>query len=263
MGFILLTGFIAYKLLTKPSARPPANRETFTSTKTPAAYPPPPPPEPDGDLVADLSDDEPPAEAVIAAVSDAFENEQAIAKGQEGERRVNRVLQALGRPYLSNVYLRDELGELTQIDHLVKMQWGIVVIETKTYGGFISGTANPDRWKQSFRKFGSRKYYLFQNPFRQNYRHICVVQYVSGLQKNVFSRVVLAGDARTSLFIHKQVIRLRGLKSELQKRPENAPNIDFTNLDLAWNRLRRQAKANEGCKAEHLGAVKARSFQTE
>lgn len=259
-GLIILAGFIAYRMLTKPSAKPPTGKQSFTSYKPSTSYSSPPPTEPDGDLLSDLSDDEPPQEASVQSVSDAFENEQAIAKGLEGERRVNRILQTLGRPYLSNVYLRDERGTLTQIDHLVKMHWGIVVIETKTYGGFVSGTANPDTWKQSFRKFGSRKYYLFQNPFRQNYRHVCVVQHVSGLQRNVFSHVVLAGDARTSLFVHKQVIRLRRLKTELQKRPEKAPHIEYKDLDLAWNRLKQQAKANRGCEAEHLASLQSRSF---
>ncbi|NHN89714.1 nuclease-related domain-containing protein [Acetobacter conturbans] len=257
LSLIVFIGFVAYKMLTGSSAKqsaPPPRQPSPSYT----SYTPRPAPESAEEPLPDLRDDEPPEDAAVSTVADAFEDERPCAKGLEGETRVNRILKNIGRPYLSNVYLEDDKG-LTQIDHLVKMNWGIVVIETKTYGGFISGTKNPSQWKQSFKKFGSGKYYLFQNPIRQNYRHVCAVQHISGLGGNIFPRVVLAGDARTSFFIHKQIIRLRRLQSELSQRPNDASYIPYEDLDAAWNRLKQQAKTNKGREQEHLASLQARS----
>jgi len=57
--------------------------------------------------------------------------------GRGGERAVRLALARLGLPALHDVVLADALGH-TQIDHLVRTTQGIVVIETKTFSGWIS-----------------------------------------------------------------------------------------------------------------------------
>jgi hypothetical protein len=58
--------------------------------------------------------------------------------GRKGEGAVARVLSALADPVLHDVLLPDPLG-VTQVDHLVCAPDAILVIETKTYGGYITG----------------------------------------------------------------------------------------------------------------------------
>lgn len=208
----------------------------------------------------DLFDNDPPEGAAISRVRDGFQaetrDEAAVRIGREGEDRVDAVLGSLGRPFLSNLYLEDDQG-LTQVDHVVKMPWGIVVIETKTYGGFISGTGDPKRWKQSFRQYGSDAYYLFQNPLHQNHRHFHAVRHVSGLREHVFPVVVFAGRARTSRRVHDQIVRLTRLRSWLYARPD-VGFISDERLDAAWERLRRQAGGNRHRAAEHRMALQTR-----
>ena len=215
------------------------------------------------DPVADLSDDEPPAGFTTSDVPDGLETE-AMLRGQEGENRVNDVLRRFGRPFLLNLYLEDDWG-LTQVDHVVRMPWGIVVIETKTYGGFISGTRNPARWKQSFRQYGSDTYYLFQNPEHQNDRHLRAVRHVTGLAEHVVSLVVFAGVARPSRRVHERVVRLDRLLGWLIERARagssSRPTVDYITdqrLDTAWSRLERHALGNTHRAAEHLAALQAR-----
>lgn len=209
------------------------------------------------DPLPTLTDDAPSADAVIEEVDDALENEAALKVGKEGELRVDRILNRVAMDHLTDVYLEDERG-LTQIDHIAKMPWGLVVIETKTYGGFISGTRNYQEWKQSFRLVGSDKYYLFQNPVCQNFRHLAAVRHVTGLKDHVSSLVVFAGSARTSRRVHNQIVRIKHLKTVMRQRPTTDYLPDWKR-DAAWDALKRHAKANSGRAAEHLDQLKRRS----
>ena len=61
----------------------------------------------------------------------------------------------------------------TQIDHIFVSQFGVFVVETKSMGGWIFGGERDRQWTQMFR--GGRKF-RFQNPLRQNYRHVKAVE---------------------------------------------------------------------------------------
>lgn len=209
------------------------------------------------DPLQTLTDEAPSAGAIIEEVDDALENEAALKVGKEGELRVDRILYRVAMDHLTDVYLEDERG-LTQIDHIAKMPWGLVVIETKTYGGFISGTRDYQVWKQSFRLVGSNKYYLFQNPVCQNFRHLAAVRHVTGLKDHVFSLVVFAGSAHTSRRVHNQIVRINHLKTAMRQRPTTDYLLDWKR-DAAWDALKRHAHANRGRAAEHLEQLKRRA----
>jgi restriction system protein len=72
---------------------------------------------------------------------------------------------------LHNVTLGTPDGT-TQIDHVIISPYGIFVIETKNMKGGIFGTANQAQWKQKIFKHT----FMFQNPLRQNYRHLKAVE---------------------------------------------------------------------------------------
>lgn len=204
-----------------------------------------------------LTDEAPSADAVIEEVDDALENEAALKVGKEGELRVDRILKTVAMDHLTDVYLEDDRG-LTQIDHIAKMPWGLVVIETKTYGGFISGSRNYQEWKQSFRLVGNDKYYLFQNPVCQNFRHLTAVKHVTGLNDHVFPMVVFAGSARTSRRVHNQIVRSKHLKTTLRQRP-TTDYLPEWKREAAWDVLTRHVNANSGRAAEHREQLKKRS----
>ncbi len=120
--------------------------------------------------------------------------ESPSRKGKSGERTVaNRLRQGLPEEYiiLNDVYLPLTDGTTTQIDHIVVSQYGIFVVETKTYSGWIFGNENSAQWTQSIYGKKSR----FQNPLRQNYLHICALSESLGLDKSFFHSVVaFTGD---------------------------------------------------------------------
>jgi len=75
----------------------------------------------------------------------------------------------------------------TQIDQLVISRYGIFVIEIKNYKGWIFGGEKDPTWTQSF----FRQKHSFQNPLRQNYKHIKSLQELTGLSQDKFKSVIV------------------------------------------------------------------------
>lgn len=57
---------------------------------------------------------------------------------------------------------------LALIDHVVISKYGVFVIETKNYRGWIIGNEKSEYWTQVIYKRKERLY----NPIKQNYGHI-------------------------------------------------------------------------------------------
>jgi len=72
---------------------------------------------------------------------------------------------------MNNITLQFEDGT-TQIDHILVSRYGIFVIETKHYKGWIFGDANSRNWTEVIYGYRSK----FMNPIHQNFKHIVAVQ---------------------------------------------------------------------------------------
>lgn len=116
-------------------------------------------------------------------------------KGRSGEFRVNAGLRLLlGRKsyyLMKNVTL--PIGDgTTQIDQLIVSQFGVFVVETKNMTGWIFGQADQPQWTQVIYHHRQK----FQNPLRQNYKHVKSVQQILGLGRDqIFNCVVFVGDS--------------------------------------------------------------------
>lgn len=88
---------------------------------------------------------------------------------------------------LNNVTLPLANGGSTQIDHVIVSVYGIFVIETKNYKGWIYGSEKQKQWTQAFPN-GSK--YKFQNPLRQNYLHIKTLVDLLGLELSYFHSMI-------------------------------------------------------------------------
>lgn len=60
----------------------------------------------------------------------------------------------------------------TQIDHILVSRFGVFVIETKDYKGWIFANENLANWTQVLFKAK----FKFQNPILQNFRHVSAVE---------------------------------------------------------------------------------------
>ena len=116
-------------------------------------------------------------------------------KGAVGESRVNRGLQRFLPEDDYKVFADLTLpsrGGTTQIDHVVVSRFGIFVIEVKNMQGWIFGRADQAKWTQTIYQKKTR----FQNPLRQNYKHVKAVQDALGIaEKQIHNLVVFAGSA--------------------------------------------------------------------
>ncbi|MDR6542813.1 nuclease-related domain-containing protein [Acinetobacter bereziniae] len=99
-------------------------------------------------------------------------------KGKLGEfavsTHVKLYLDKQNYSLLNDCTLLDEQNQTTQIDHILLSPFGIFVIETKNYKGWIFGSERQKNWTQKIYK----KSYKFQNPLHQNYKHQKVLEYV-------------------------------------------------------------------------------------
>lgn len=114
-------------------------------------------------------------------------------KGLMGELLVVSLAKVfLSKKYhaLHNVTLPTDCGT-TQIDHIYVSRFGVFVVETKNMKGWIFGGERQPQWTQSFYK----NKYRFQNPIRQNYKHIKELSAVLNIpMAKLHSVIVFTGD---------------------------------------------------------------------
>ncbi|MDR6677228.1 hypothetical protein J2W58_001414 [Pseudomonas psychrotolerans] len=77
---------------------------------------------------------------------------------------------------LNNVTLPTPDGT-TQIDHVVLSRYSIFVVETKNMSGWIFGSERQAQWTQKLYK----RTFKFQNPLRQNYKHLKALEATLGV----------------------------------------------------------------------------------
>ena len=120
-------------------------------------------------------------------------------KGLFGEAIVAAVLRFGLNQYVYNVLhdvtLETE-GGTTQIDHVIISHYGVFIIETKHMSGWIFGQSKDKTWMQTL---GKRKY-RFQNPLRQNYRHVKAIEQLLDIPTTaIHPLVVFTGSAEFKL----------------------------------------------------------------
>ena len=118
-----------------------------------------------------------------------------IVKGMFGEFFVNfalsRYLNQKEYTLFKNVTMATENGS-TQIDHILVSKYGVFVLETKNYKGWIFGSEKQAMWTQQIYRVKNQ----FQNPLFQNYKHTQTLTDILTLKpEQVFSIIVFIGSA--------------------------------------------------------------------
>lgn len=132
---------------------------------------------------------------ILATVIVTYRFIRSESRGPLGEARVARQLKAIQNINIrvfNDVLLRVKRGT-SQIDHVIISIYGIFVIETKNYSGWIHGNENSEYWTQTFYKTRNK----FRNPVKQNWAHIYALKEVLWEFEEVpyYSIVVFTGDA--------------------------------------------------------------------
>ena len=127
-----------------------------------------------------------------------------------------------------------QLGDgTTQIDHILVSRYGVFVIETKDYSGWIFANAKDPTWTQTI--YGSK--FKFQNPIFQNARHLRAVQeLLNFLSPTVIqSVVVFAGSAKFKTEVPTGTYSVAGLVQFLQKQKD--PVLSLNRVQFCVGRL--------------------------
>ena len=159
--------------------------------------------------------------------------------GKRGEKIVSqRIIDGLSgvNLHLTDVYLPLPDGTTTQIDHIVVNRYGIFVVEIKNYSGWIFGDEQSVKWTQAIYK----SKHTFQNPIRQNYRHICALSDCLGIPRNLFVSVVaFTGDCTFKTDMPNGVVYSRQATSYISSfRTQLIKDIDVPEVFHAikkWN----------------------------
>lgn len=138
-------------------------------------------------------------------------------KGWRGERAVQGAIRRQLNPLIyvdmHNVTLPTADGGSTQIDHLIFSPYGLFVLETKNYEGWIFGTEKQREWTQQIFRKRSR----FQNPLRQNYKHVKTLQSLLDIApEHLHSVIAFVGDCEFKTEMPAHVTRGLGFVDHIQ-----------------------------------------------
>jgi len=126
-------------------------------------------------------------------------------KGKYSEKLVNDKLLELPNEYIVfHNLLFESNGRSTQIDHLVISPYGVFVIETKGYKGWILGGEYSEYWTQVIYKSKQQ----FYNPVRQNEGHVRFLRYLlkTSFKIPFIPIVVFNNDAELKIRIENHIV---------------------------------------------------------
>lgn len=140
-------------------------------------------------------------------------------KGWFGEFIVKRAARSLDPDSYTafhNVTLQT-LDGTTQIDHVFVSRYGVFVVETKNYKGWIFGSEKQAQWTQKI----YRQTFRFQNPLRQNYKHCKAIEALLEIPgDSVHSLIVFVGDAAFKTAMPDNVTQGRAFVRYIRSRQE-------------------------------------------
>ncbi len=124
-------------------------------------------------------------------------------KGKRGEKQVAVLLSLLPkkRYRVINDLLLLSGGHSTQIDHVVVSIYGIFVIETKYYQGWIYGGENSEYWTQNI--YGHK--YQLRNPLWQNQGHCKAIAKLIGDNGSIPIHSIVAFSRQASLKVDRSL----------------------------------------------------------
>lgn len=170
--------------------------------------------------------------------------------GAAGEHWVNKELKKLPLDYkcIHNLLIKTKDNKTHQIDHVIVSPYGIFVIETKQWNGYIVGTDYDKKWTI---KSGNKTFSVY-NPVHQNYGHIKSLEELLKLDNNKFISIVCI-SSRAKCKIKSKVVC--GVGNLLDKIKVNK-DIVINNADKIYNKLLSLNIDSHNNRKEHTKDIK-------
>jgi predicted RNA-binding Zn-ribbon protein involved in translation (DUF1610 family) len=175
-------------------------------------------------------------------------------KGIIGEKSISSILYLLDKSkysVINNIVLKRDT-KTSQIDHVVISDFGIFVIETKNYKGWIVGNEKSEHWTQVLFKRKQR----FYNPIKQNLGHINVLKtYLSKYPSiNYIPIVVFLSKSDIKVKTTYNIINSRQLIQTIKK--YNEINLEQREKEDIYKIINEANLVDTYDKTEHIKSIK-------
>lgn len=168
--------------------------------------------------------------------------------GKAGEHWVKGELKKLDKnkyKVLNDIMINTKNGT-SQIDHIVISKYGIFVIETKQYNGYITGNKYDKKWIRHLKR---RKKIFYTNPIRQNYGHvISICELLNMDESKVFNVVCISSTAKIKIKDDGETTRIDTLLDKILS--YNNEIID--NVDDIYNKILSSNIIDKKIRKEHV-----------
>lgn len=196
---------------------------------------------------------------IIIAIICAIFYKQIV--GKAGEHHVKGELKKLPKDkyFVINDLMIEVDSKTHQIDHVIISNYGVFVIETKQYNGYIVGNEYDKKWKQN------NKCYI-NNPIHQNYGHVKALEELLELPKDKFIPIVcISSNARLKIDSKSLVLRLYELISKIKEYSEEIidnPN-DLYNKLIESNIIDKKSRKKHNTYAKNVKKAKELNSQNK
>ena len=172
---------------------------------------------------------------------------------QEVANTLSRELSYKDYFIFNNLIISAENNGSTQIDHVVISKFGIFVIESKDYNGWIFGDKDQQDWTQSLP--GGNKF-QFQNPIHQNYAHIMALKNLTSLTIDDFHSIVVFSDkSEIKTAPIENVLHLNQLISYIKKYSQQ--KLTESDIQLIIGKLSYVCQTSDITASDHVANLHA------
>lgn len=152
-------------------------------------------------------------------------------------RQLDLCLRQLKKDEVRSVIIPDGIGGLLEIERLILMEQGLLVIETYPMSGHLFGAERIDQWTQII----EGRSFKFANPLRHVHNSKHALQMLAP-KVPIFCRVVFTADSDFPKGKPDEVSVLKTFEQDLQ--PIVAAPLMADKSRQAWNRILRIARKN-------------------
>ncbi|MDT8862129.1 NERD domain-containing protein [Alkalihalobacillus sp. MEB130] len=185
-------------------------------------------------------------------------------KGNYGEYLTFSLLKniSIHKRLMTNLYIPNKDGKITEIDLLLITETGLYVFESKNYSGWIFGDERYKNWTQTFPNKHKNQFF---NPIWQNKGHINALKQKLELTENDLYKSYIIFSERCTL----KKVQIHSPEVKVLKRNELAKtiNIDIkssskiltpSQVDQIYVRLNKYTKVDDIIKKVHIDQIKNR-----
>ena len=158
-----------------------------------------------------------------------------IVAGNVGEDKVSSLLEQLHFPFVHKILVEGRPGRIASIDHIIKGQYSLIVVETKNWNGVIHGKRREREWTQ-VRNNG--EHVAQRNPIMQVKRQAKIVSEAFGVPVDFI--VIMAGKSKYHEGeFPQEIVTLNNLHIGINKFNEKKDNFGVIkdDIDKAWKEV--------------------------